>query len=359
MFIFRYLVKEVSIALGALTSILLLIFMSNQLVSYLNRAAHGQIPGLFIMHLMLLELPTLLCLLLPLGFYMALLLAYGRLYADSEMTVLQACGYGPLVLLRHSMVMAFFVASFVLVVMLWFSPLIAVERATLLRTAGMEMLIKTLMPQRFNILPGGQQVFYIESMDSAHTEGRHIFVAQHHTESNASQWDILWANAVRIAPGQHGSDDALILEKGHAYRGAPGQADYQLASFKEYRAPIPHPNVDLSPDLRTLKTSALLPWHHPTLDKVAEFQWRISIPMMVLTLTMVAVPLSRLNPRTGKYAKLIPALLIYMVYANFMFVAKGWLLAGKTPVFLGMWWLHGLVFLLGIGLMVHHWMKPA
>ena len=91
MILFRYLAKEVGTTLIALTSILILIFMSNQMILYLNGAANGRIPGGLVLKLMMLELPNLLCLLLPLGFYFSILVAYGRLYADSEMVVLQAC----------------------------------------------------------------------------------------------------------------------------------------------------------------------------------------------------------------------------------------------------------------------------
>ena len=111
--IFRYLFKEIFITLVALTTILLFIFMSNQFVQYLNRAVGGQIPAVMLMKLMMLELPTLMGLLLPLGFYVAILVAYGRLYADSEMTVLQACGYGPTQLFWHTLTMAILVAGLV------------------------------------------------------------------------------------------------------------------------------------------------------------------------------------------------------------------------------------------------------
>jgi len=176
--IFRYLSKEVFVTLVSLTAILLLIFMSNQLVIYLNRAASGKIPGMLIMKLMMLELPNLLSLLLPLGFYVALLLAYGRLYAESEMTVLQACGYGPSRLLKHSFIMASVVAMFVLIIMLWGSPLIATERALLLRTTGIQTLIQTIVPGRFIAIPHGQQVFYVESMNRDHSVAEHVFFAQ-------------------------------------------------------------------------------------------------------------------------------------------------------------------------------------
>src|SRR3990167_10267451 len=137
MLIFRYLAKEVFITLSSLITILLFIFMSNQFIKYLSRAATGKIPGMLIMKLMMLELPNLLSLLLPLGFYMALLLAYGRLYADSEMTVLQACGYGPGRLLWQSLWMAAGVAM-ITCLMMTMSPLVAYERAKLLQTTGIK-----------------------------------------------------------------------------------------------------------------------------------------------------------------------------------------------------------------------------
>jgi len=132
--IFRYLAKEVFVTLAALTTILMLIFMSNQFVRYLGRVANGQIPLAIIMKLMMLELPNLMGLVLPLGFYVALLIAYGRLYAENEMTVLRACGYSPAKLLKHSYIMAIFVSGLVMTLVLWVSPMIAIERTKLLRT---------------------------------------------------------------------------------------------------------------------------------------------------------------------------------------------------------------------------------
>jgi len=36
-------------------------------------------------------------------------------------------------------------------------------------------------------------------------------------------------------------------------------------------------------------------------DKRAELHWRIALPTMCLVLTLIAVPLSRLRPRQGRY----------------------------------------------------------
>lgn len=361
MLIFRYLSKEVFITLVSLTAILLLIFMSNQLVLYLNRAANGQIPGMFIMKLMMLELPNLLSLLLPLGFYVALLAAYGRLYADSEMVVLQACGYGPGQLLKHSFMMASVVAALVLVIMLWGSPFIYSERATLLRTTGVQTFIKTIVPGRFNAIPGGGQIFYVESMNRNHTVAQNIFfaksTAQQGDEQGREQWDILWAEHAFSEADAVSGEDYVVLEEGRKYQGIPGQANYQVAQFSNYRARLPHPTLSARHDLRTLRTSQLWPLNNKNTAKAAELQWRFSVSLMVLTLTLIGVPLSRVNSRSGRHAKLLPAIVIYIIYANFMFVARDWFAVGKTPAWLGMWWIHLVFVTLGLLLLWRNHVK--
>ena len=353
--IFRYLAKEVFITVVSLTAILLLIFMSNQFVQYLTRAANGQIPAMFILKLLMLELPNLMGLLLPLGFYVSLLLAYGRLYADSEMTVLHACGYGPLQLLKHSLIMASMVACGVMVIVLWASPLIAVERTKLLRTTGVQMLIKTIVPGHFRPLPGGRDVFYVESMTRDHTVANGVFLARLTQKKEANsvdlidQWDVLWADEAYAKTDPVTQEDYVVLKSGQSYAGTPGHADYQVASFETLEARLPHPAYTFKPDdLRTVSTGELWPLNNPDRAKAAELQWRLSIPLMVMVLTLVGVPLSRVNPRAGKYAKLLPAIVLFFVYANFMFIVRGWIVAGKIPIWLGMWWLHALVALLGI-----------
>lgn len=347
MLIFRYLAKEVFVTLASLTGILLLIFMSNQFVRYLNRAASGQFPLIFIMKLMMLEMPNLMGLLLPLGFYMALMLAYGRLYAESEMTVLNACGYGPASLLRQSLFMASVVALFVLSIMLWLSPHIATERTKLLRASGVQTLIQTLVPGQFRAISNGREVFYVESKSRDKNIAENVFLARLNTKEGKSQWDVLWAEKAYIQTDPTTQEDYAILEKGKAYQGQPGKADYQIAEFGRYQARLPHPFTNVKDDVRTAFTSTLWPLNNPNHAKAAELQWRFSIPLMVLILTLIGVPLSRVNPRSGKFAKLFPAVLIFIIYANFMFVSRNWVATGKIPTWLGMWWLHILFACLG------------
>lgn len=337
----------------------MLIFLSNQLAQYLNRAAAGSMPGVIIMKLMMLEIPNLVGLLLPLGFYVALLLSYGRLYAESEMTVLRASGYGPAQLLNHSLIMASMVAVIVAIATLWASPFIAVERAKLLRATGVQTLIQTLIPARFNTINNDKQVFYVQSMSRDHTKAEHVFLAQRNVENNKERWDVLWADKAYAESDPTTGEQYVVLQDGKEYQGIPGQAKYQVAEFSEYRARLPHPTISIGDDIRTAFTSHLLPFNNNDLKKAAELQWRLSIPLMVFTLTLVAVPLSRVNSRSGKFAKLLPAILIYILYANLMFITRDAIVSGKLPLWFGMWGLHISVAILGLFLIWRNQVKLA
>ena len=66
MIISRYLLKEVCITLLVVTFVLLLVFLSQELVRYLNYIAAGKLAVNMLLRLLGFEIPYLLALLLPL-----------------------------------------------------------------------------------------------------------------------------------------------------------------------------------------------------------------------------------------------------------------------------------------------------
>jgi lipopolysaccharide export system permease protein len=65
-------------------------------------------------------------------------------------------------------------------------------------------------------------------------------------------------------------------------------------------------------------------------------------------LTLVAVPLSRLRPRQGRYARVGFAIVVYLVYSILLSAAKVWLEKGELSPVIGVWWIH--LAALGLGL---------
>lgn len=360
MIIFKYLTKEVLNTLLATTFVLMLIFMSTQFVHYLGDAAFGgRYSAAIVFHIMVLQVPYLLGLLLPLGFYLAVLTSYGRLHADREMVVLNSCGYSDRNLLIHTFLMAGVVAIIVAVFTCWLAPYVAKAQKELVERAQSEPLIETIMPGRFYSLQNGQQIFYIQSISRDHKVLKNIFVAtqtSRNQQRQGSHWSVISAkNGYQMEKQGH----QLIVSNGYRYNGIPGDNNYQVQNFAKLNWLLPEQTVNYTKQPDVVPTSILLKENLANPDIAAELQWRFSMPLSVFLLTLLALPLSKVNPRQGKFAQFLPAVLIYIFYANMMFVGRSWIKSGTISPYIGLWWLHGILLMLALVIMFFrsHWSK--
>ena len=138
-----------------------------------------------------------------------------------------------------------------------------------------------------------------------------------------------------------------MLNKGFRYEGQPGEADFRTIEYDTYGVLLPKPEVQTEvTDREAMSTAQLL--REDGLDERAELQWRIAIPLLVPIVAFFAVPLARVNPRQGRFLKLLPSILLYMSYLALLISARGWMESGKTPAVLGLWWVHGLFLIVGL-----------
>jgi lipopolysaccharide export system permease protein len=349
--IFRYFAKEIFQTLVALTCILMLIFLSNQLVQYITRAASGQIPVDLVFNLLLLEIPVLISLLLPLGFFIAVLISYGRLYAESEMVVLSACGFSQKQLLSMTMLMSIIVASVAFMLALWVNPIVSKERDFLLTGSSVSAIIQAIRPGHFEGQAGGQQVLYVEGKSRDQTSARNLFLARlspNQDDPGHPQWEVVVADNGYVDESVQENVDRIVLEQGHEYKGNPGEGNYQVVNFDRYMTRLHESQPHIRREQQAMPTGELWKQRHNNPAVAAELQWRISVPLMTFALAFLAVPISRVSPRRGKYGKLLPAILIYVVYANMMFFVRDWIAKGTISPILGVWWLHASILILGL-----------
>jgi len=348
----RYLIKEVLSSLLGVTLVLLLIFLSNQLVRYLSYAASGKIASHLLLQLMGFEIPYLLALLLPLGLYLGIILAYGRLYADSEMTVLNACGLSINRLFAITSVLAAIVAAVVVMLMLWVNPLIIQEKG---REIAQDTVIDTLRPGRFQVIGDGRRVVYVEQISRNRQRANNLFIAEEQKKLNDTgrpSWVVVSAASGYQAKNHDTHDNFIVSDQGYRYEGIPGQNEYKVIQFQKYAVRIPNATMSSGHQETEGIPSAQLWQDYKNPLKAAELQWRFSIGISVLVLMVLAIPLCKVRPRQGRYASLFPAMLIYIIYVNLLFVARNWVEIRIVPIYLGMWWVHVLVLAIGILLLV-------
>lgn len=336
--------------LSAVTIGLMVIFISNQLIRFLGMSANGKLAGDVVLMIVALQTPILLALLLPLGLYLGLLIAYGRLYADNEMTILFASGVSRGQLLLISLKMAVWVAILVAIFMLWVNPHIMASRDQIMAEAGKSAIIRNIMPGRFREAPGGRAVFYIKSISRDRDEAKDVFVVrQQKKNAHEEQWEMVSAQSAMQSTDPKTGEAFVVINNGRRYVGNPGEPQFRIEKFKQYKFRIKQDKpAAASRDANGMSTTELFKIAHKNPEAAAELEWRLSLPLSVFLLTLLAVPLSRVNPRQGKFAKLVPAVMIYVVYANMMFVGRAWVEDGKIPIWLGVWWIH-LVLLFIVG----------
>lgn len=330
----------------ALTFVLLLVFLSQQLVRYLSYAASGKIAASVLLQIIGFEVPLLLAVLLPLGLYLGVILTYGRLYADNELRVMQACGLSPRQLMSITGWLAGGVTLLVLVLMLWVNPWIAAAKAKAISGGSAESILETIIPGRFQISNGGRRVIYVEKMTRNHKEAKNLFLADQEkpdSQDSLTSWMVLSSATgyQTIDPETH--QPFVVATDGYRYEGIPGQNDYQIIQFKKYAVRLSDMDMNAQRQMTEAIPTSQLIRNHQDPNNASELQWRLSIPLSAFLLTLIAIPLSQVRPRQGRYATLFPALLIYVVYMNFLFVGRNLIEQKIVSTQLGLWWVHLLV----------------
>ena len=325
--------------------VLLAILVSGQLAKILGMAAENGFPRDIVFALIGLSTLQNLVLLVPIGVLLAVMLALGRLYHESEMAAVRACGVGPARLYLPVFALALPVA----IGLGW----LTFEVGPAAYDSAEEMRVKAIRDAQFgNLEPGvfrtfadGKAVFYAERNDAS---GRlaNVFV-QRYVDDRIEVATADWAEQ-RVQDG--GRTQLIVLHDGERVEGVPGKAEFRRIRFVEHGIPVVVPDPGAGRDSPDRKpTSALIGMAN--LAEIAELQRRISMPIMVLVLSLIAVPLAALRPREGRYARVAIAILIYFVYANLISATQIWIEKGRIAPIIGGWWVHLLVVVAGLALL--------
>jgi len=353
MVIFRYLFRELAYTFFAVILVVLLISISNKFVRLISKAASGEIAPDVLFQLILFQIPDLAAFLLPIAFFLAILITLGRLFANNEIPVLFACGFSWGQLVRFVGIGSLIVAFFTALLTCYGTPKLAQYREQVLKQEGPFLLLQTMMPGRFHSFQKDKLVFYVGDMKSDRTQLKNIFIAEH---PNASQpqgenWSVLTARSGKIVVDPKTGLTYLTLAKGKRYVGTPGEQDYSILRFQNYQRLIEEPVV--TPNVlfhRTMATRAL--WQMPTPAHRAELQWRISLPLAAPLLALLALAFSSVSPRRGRFGAFFIAIVICIVYFNLLMLSKRWVALGRLPEVVGVWWVHLLLLLLGLFLLI-------
>ena len=347
MIIFRYISREIFYVTIAITAIVVFIFLTNQFARYLDYVATGKYAAGLLVHIVLLQLPVLFGLLLPLGLFLAVLLTYGKLYANSELIVLMSCGVSRKQLVIIALRISVIVIIMVSILVNWVGPIVAKKRDQMMDLASSAALFQTITPGRFTATQHGKRVFYVGKMSRDREKMRNIFVSQQLSSNpnemtqNIPRWAIISARSAYPMVDAKTGDRFMVAEEGYRYQGVAGQKNFDIVKYDTYGVRVDAPKIIKKHEgSETVPTITLLKNAWKNKAYMAELQWRLSVPLSAVILVLLAVPLSQVKPRQGRFAQLIPGVLIYICYANLMILGKSWIEDGIISWWLGLWWIH-------------------
>ncbi|WP_027858252.1 LPS export ABC transporter permease LptF [Marinobacterium jannaschii] len=353
MIVFRYLAREILLSMVAVTTVLLMIIMSGRFIKYLADAAAGEFSPSVLFLIMAYRLPGFLELILPLGLFLGILLGYGRLYLESEMTVLHACGMSERKLMRKTLGPALMVSLFVGFLSFYLSPLGAEKMIHVFNEQKSRSELEAITVGRFQYDSSGRSVSYTDNIDEEGHLGQ-VFVLQQLPDDRVAV--TLAESGQRTFYPQSGNQ-YLVLQNGERYEGLPGHADYRILGFETYGVRMDNPEVRQEvTKLEALPTMRLLESDIPA--EQAQLHWRMSIPVLVLIVSLLAVPLSKVNPRQGRYARLLPSILLYLAYLTLLSTVRSKVEDGETGVE-AFWLLHAAFLLLAANMIFfgRHWQR--
>ena len=344
----RYLIKEILLSLAAVSLVLLLILISGQLVALYGKAASGALQVKSILLTLGLKTVSNLPFILPLSFYLAILLAFSRLYKDNEMVVLAACGVSTWRIMRAVLLLAVVFSAFIGWLTLDLAPWAESQSHLITEEEKQKSDIESISSGRFMELTKGEGVVYVQEFDADSVQMKNIFM-QHRIKDKNSV--ISAAAGSRLIDKKTG-DRFLVLHNGQRFEGPDKYGQTAIVKFEshgvriEERKKISITGFRLSavPTLTLLKQGR-------NVDH-AELQWRISAILLSVVLAILAVPLSRTSPRQGRYSKLALALLFYIIYTNLLNVSRAWLNKGEVSVYVGMWWVHIIILIFAIIMLI-------
>jgi lipopolysaccharide export system permease protein len=349
--IFRYLSKQILQIVAVVTSVLLVVALTGRFIQYLGDAVAGEKAPDILLLLMLYRIPEFLLVIIPLALFLAIILAFGRMYADNEMVILMSSGFSQKRLLLNSLGVASIIMVLVAGISLYLAPEGLRNGEQLKLSQNQLTEVDLIVAGQFQTFGGGERVTYTERVgmgSQGDRELQNVFVAL--TPSGQTSGEpprIIIADSARPKIDEETGARFMRLDSVLQYDGTPGAADFSIGQFDAQAILLPAPEeFEEVLEESTLGTLALI--GSPDIAHQAEMQWRISVLLLIPVITLIAVPMSRVKPRQGRYSKLFPAALIYVAYFISLEFCRDRIAEGELDPAIGLWWVHLVFVALGV-----------
>ncbi|MEJ1098082.1 MULTISPECIES: LPS export ABC transporter permease LptF [unclassified Pseudoxanthomonas] len=329
----RYLFREFTQSFLATLIILLMVSVGGVMADLLGKVADGRVPARLLLSQLGLQFLGYMPYILPLALMLGLLLAFSRLYRDSEMAVLTGTGIGPARLLKPLLLLVLPVVLLVGACSLWLGPWALRTAERMLDHANRSLVVSGLDAGKFTVLSSGA-VIYISGISGDGTQLSRVFMHRQQED----RIDVVTARSGEMF-FEGDRNRYLRLKDGFRVEGPADKGmDYRLIRYAVNEVGLPDRTETLdenSPEV--LPTMALFGDSRPGAN--AQLHARIAPPLLALAFALLTLPLARSSPRQTRYGRVMLGFMAYLVGVSLMFNGTQMLAENKLPGMLGLWWL--------------------
>jgi lipopolysaccharide export system permease protein len=323
----------ISTAAGAFL-ILVGVVVAQRAGNLIRLAAKGILPNDAITTMLGFSMIRFLPMLLSLSLFLAILLTLSRWYRDSEMIVWFSSGLSINSWIRPVLTFVTPVVTLIAFLSLFITPWASNKVEEYRSQLESRDDLATISPGVFKESAHADRVFFVESFDELGNVVKNIFVQ---SIQHQKLGIIVAAQGSRLI--EKNGDNFLVMHNGRRYQGTRGTAEYSTTEFEKYAIRVEATEAQRDPPSTQSKSSRELIQDNNN-SNIAELQWRLAMPISALILALLAIPLSALDPRAGRSANFALALVIYILYNNFLSIFQAWITQGKVSGLIGLWPVH-------------------
>ena len=309
--------------------IFFLLVVGSRIVGYFEQAAEGNIDPGIILSVITLRFPDFITLLIPLSFFLGLLITIGRLNSEGEIHGYFSAGLSKFNLIKFLLPQAFIYFFITLVLSLYIAPYTKNLSKDLLVIDSFEEQIDAIQSDEIVSLDDGG-FLYVQTANEGLIKGVKLFQVDEDNSFIVISDELLTTEKDKTIE--------LNLKNGSFYGGLFSESSKIISNFNNFNFEIDK-NISQSNDLSLTKL-----FDYSSASDQATFQWNISIPITILILLLYGIYISSSKPREGKFSFLLPGMLIYVSYLSLLILGREFISDNPGSIF-NLWFIHVLFIL--------------
>ncbi len=340
----RYFLRELAQTVAATVVVLLVVVAGSAFAKVLQQVASGGFPPTVMFQVLGLRTLDGLTNMLPLASFIGVLMGLSRMYRESEMHVLASSGMGPRGLLRPLMMLGVVLVALTALVSLWLGPWAVRTSDAMVAAANRSVIAAGLDAGRFTNLPGKGGIIFVDSLSRDGSKLGRTFVATQSDGKGMPHLKIVNAATGELYQESNGDGRFIAFKDGWQYEIPLGADNWRQMQYQRNDTSLSSVQADDDDPAHSKGTLTLAGSDDP--DDRAEFAWRANAPPLTLVLLMLALPLSRQNPRESRYGRLLLAIVSFYLYYTLLALGRGQIAKGHWHNEAPLWALHALVLAL-------------